>query len=330
MNPVINSIPAFPIRPSGAPAARPAAVDTPAVPGHEGGPQRGAVDMAFRPLVDVSGLTTAQAAATAPAESAQPAAKTKSAQCENGPNCDCCGDKDAVPGSGKGETGRKTLGGLSDEEKEVVDKLAAVDREVRAHEQAHAVAGGGYAGSPQYTYETGPDGKRYAVAGSVSIDTSPVPDNPRATIQKMEVVKRAALAPHDPSGADRAVAATADKQKAEAQAELNKQQAEELQKALGGPEDGGKPDGSTDAGKTSDQTAGASDAGFKPFVPGNTFGNAGNGSNIGASGNGAGHNAGIFDSFAGTPDHSRAAFAHATSAYAATSHRDAIDQPGIL
>jgi len=53
-----------------------------------------------------------------------------------------------------------------------IQELAARDREVRAHEQAHAAVGGAYAGAPSYQYETGPDGVRYAIAGQVQIDTS--------------------------------------------------------------------------------------------------------------------------------------------------------------
>lgn len=118
--------------------------------------------------------------------------------------------------------------GLTDAEQEVVENLKERDREVRNHEQAHAVVGGAYAGSPTYTYETGPDGQRYAVGGEVKIDVAPIQGDPEATIDKMETVIRAALAPAEPSAQDRAVAATASKQKLEAQAELNAQKAAEI------------------------------------------------------------------------------------------------------
>ena len=59
------------------------------------------------------------------------------------------------------------------------------------------------------------------------IDTSPVPGDPEATIDKMEVVKRAALAPAEPSVQDRSVAAQADAKKLRARAELAEQKAEE-------------------------------------------------------------------------------------------------------
>jgi hypothetical protein len=91
-------------------------------------------------------------------------------------------------------------------------KLKQRDAEVRAHEQAHAAAGGAFAGSPSYQYQRGPDGGSYAVGGEVPIDVSAVAGDPAATIAKMEQVKRAALAPRDPSDADRAIAATADAQ----------------------------------------------------------------------------------------------------------------------
>ena len=116
---------------------------------------------------------------------------------------------------------------LSDAERQVVTKLKATDREVRAHERAHATAGGQHAGAPSYEYQRGPDGRRYAVGGEVPIDTSPVPGDPEATIDKMEIVKRAALAPAEPSGQDRYVAAQADAKKLKAQAELAQQKADE-------------------------------------------------------------------------------------------------------
>ncbi|MCH2396263.1 putative metalloprotease CJM1_0395 family protein [Oceanibaculum sp.] len=121
--------------------------------------------------------------------------------------------------------------GLTEEERAQVDELKQTDRKVRAHEQAHAAAGGAYASSPSYEYENGPDGNRYAIGGEVSIDVSPVSGDPEATIQKMEIVKRAALAPAEPSPQDRAVAAQADQTRLKAQAELREQRNEEQQAA---------------------------------------------------------------------------------------------------
>ncbi len=110
---------------------------------------------------------------------------------------------------------------LSDEEKAQVQELKRIDREVRAHEQAHAAAGGGHVtGGPTYEYTTGPDGRLYAVAGEVGISTSPVSGDPEATIQKMRQVRAAAMAPGDPSAQDRSVAAQAAATEAQAQQEL--------------------------------------------------------------------------------------------------------------
>lgn len=121
---------------------------------------------------------------------------------------------------------------LTEQEREQVREMQARDREVRTHEQAHKAAGGQYASAPEYDLERGPDGKSYAVSGRVSISTSPVPGDPEATIAKMDVVKRAALAPVEPSSADRSVAADAESKRADARSELNSIRAEERQAAL--------------------------------------------------------------------------------------------------
>lgn len=113
-----------------------------------------------------------------------------------------------------------------------LQRLRQRDAEVRAHEQAHAAAGGSYAGRPTYEYERGPDGRQYAVAGEVQIDTAPVSDDPEATIQKMRTVRRAALAPAEPSPQDRRVAAEASRKEANAREDLAEQRHEERVEAL--------------------------------------------------------------------------------------------------
>jgi len=113
---------------------------------------------------------------------------------------------------------------LSEEDQRKIEELKKIDREVRTHEQAHLSAAGGYArGGANYDYVTGPDGKRYANAGHVSIDTSRE-RTPEATIRKADVVHKAALAPANPSPSDRQIAADAVKMKQDAQAELAKEQ----------------------------------------------------------------------------------------------------------
>jgi hypothetical protein len=124
--------------------------------------------------------------------------------------------------------------GLTEEQRVQRDAMAARDREVRAHENAHVTAGGPYVGRPSYGYEVGPDGRRYAVSGEVAIDTAPIEGDPDATILKMRVVERAALAPAEPSATDRAVAALARSQALQAES----QSAATRRAEAGAPEEG--------------------------------------------------------------------------------------------
>lgn len=148
------------------------------------------------------------------------------------------------------DTSTRTQGEPSPEQQQreqlEIAELVSRDQEVRSHEQAHAAVGGQYAGSPTYTYTRGPDGKRYAVGGEVGIDTGPVANDPEATLNKMDVVIRAALAPAEPSAQDRQVAAQALGQMAEARVQLAQQQRSEVQadtdaRAELRQEDEGKP-----------------------------------------------------------------------------------------
>ncbi|MEJ2039148.1 MAG: putative metalloprotease CJM1_0395 family protein [Desulfosarcinaceae bacterium] len=136
------------------------------------------------------------------------------------------------------QTGNKNKEDLSPEEKQQVNELQKRDAEVKAHEQAHMAAGGGLvSGGASYQYEVGPDGKRYAVGGEVSIDVSPE-RTPEATIRKMQQVKRAAMAPAQPSGTDRAVAARA----AQAEAKARAEKTQEAQNTVQGENAGDPPE----------------------------------------------------------------------------------------
>jgi len=129
----------------------------------------------------------------------------------------------------------------------VVRELSARDAEVRAHEQAHIAASGGMAGSPSYSYQQGPDGKRYAVGGEVSISISSG-STPQETISRAQQVRAAALAPAQPSGQDRAVAAAASQME---QAAL-RQQSEE--RAAARPSGKNKASGGQRGGKGASRT----------------------------------------------------------------------------
>lgn len=110
-------------------------------------------------------------------------------------------------------------------EQQDLESLKHRDQEVRTHEQAHASIGGQYAGSPQYEYQQGPDGVRYAVDGEVSIDVSQE-STPEQTVRKMQQVRAAALAPAEPSAQDLQVAAEAARLAFEARADIAEEQRE--------------------------------------------------------------------------------------------------------
>jgi SprA family protein len=138
-------------------------------------------------------------------------------------SCGSCGSAACAGCGGAGKAKASTNTELSEGDRKQVDALKARDREVRAHERAHQAAGGSHAGAASYTFQKGPDGRAYAVGGEVPIDASEVKGDPQATIEKMQQVKAAALAPAEPSGQDRKVAALADARIAQARAELNRQ-----------------------------------------------------------------------------------------------------------
>lgn len=131
---------------------------------------------------------------------------------------------------------------LSPSERRKVQELKRIDAKVRAHEQAHLAAAGQYAqGGISLETTAGPDGKEYAVAGEVSLDTSEA-ESPRKTVQKMRQVKSAALAPAQPSPQDRAVASQASKKLSEAQKELRSQESEGSGTSTSTPENSGSPE----------------------------------------------------------------------------------------
>ena len=114
-------------------------------------------------------------------------------------------------------------------EQQEIHQLSQRDREVRSHELAHAAVGGPHTGSPNYEFTVGPDGKKYATSGEVSVDLSPVSGDPQATITKLQKVHAAALAPANPSVQDTKVAAQAARLILQAQSELLAQKLEKTE-----------------------------------------------------------------------------------------------------
>ncbi len=138
-----------------------------------------------------------------------------------------------APRSGSGSSKRLSLEAVRAGNKKVagsqpsaaearqIAQLQQIDQQVRQHEQAHLAAGGNLViGAPTFQYVVGPNGRRYAVGGEVRIDTSPVEGDPEATLLKAQQIRRAAMAPANPSAQDRSVAAKASSLEAQARQEL--------------------------------------------------------------------------------------------------------------
>lgn len=87
-------------------------------------------------------------------------------------------------------------------EQKAVEDLKRRDKEVRAHESAH---GGDprlvKIGAAQFDYTIGPDGKAYATGGRVTLSTGNA-RTPEEALSKAEALKKAAMAPGEPSSKD--------------------------------------------------------------------------------------------------------------------------------
>jgi len=157
------------------------------------------------------------------------AASTYTSQWQSDASRKASGGEVFEPKSHSEEVSQKTgkTEELSDSDRRRVDELKSTDRAVRAHEAAHVATGGSLVtSSATFSFETGPDGQRYAVAGEVSIDTSKG-RTPEETLARAQQIRAAALAPADPSGQDRAVAAAASQMAADARAEIARASMEE-------------------------------------------------------------------------------------------------------
>jgi hypothetical protein len=135
---------------------------------------------------------------------------------------------------------------LSADDLRLIQKLAQRDRQVRAHEAAHLGAAGRFARSgANFTFQRGPNGVSYAIGGEVSLDTS-TPSDPQVALSKAEIIRRAALAPIDPSSQDRIVAGQATQMAVQARAAITSERTEEAAEALGAREEGGDETQATD------------------------------------------------------------------------------------
>ncbi|WP_222930760.1 putative metalloprotease CJM1_0395 family protein [Allochromatium palmeri] len=122
---------------------------------------------------------------------------------------------------------------LASDDQRMIEQLKQRDTEVRAHEQAHVAAGGGNVTSgPSYSYQTGPDGKRYAIGGEVGINTSMSSGDPEGNLEKARAIIRAAMAPAEPSSQDVRVAASARSMEVRAQQEIRERQIQEYEAVM--------------------------------------------------------------------------------------------------
>jgi SprA-related family len=130
----------------------------------------------------------------------------------------------AARADGKSHLGPKQL---KPADQRLVEKLSDIDQKVRAHEAAHEAAAGSLGGAVTFTYQTGPDGKSYAVGGEVPIDMSSG-RTPEETLARAAQIRAAALAPADPSPQDLAVAAEANQMETAAREQMITERALEM------------------------------------------------------------------------------------------------------
>ena len=84
----------------------------------------------------------------------------------------------------------------------VVDRLRQRDQQVRQEELAHAAVAGDLAGPISYVYQRGPDGRLYAIGGSVQIKARNHSGDPQELARLGARLSAAAHAATNPSGAD--------------------------------------------------------------------------------------------------------------------------------
>ena len=183
---------------------------------------------------DLSRVTNAIPTEAIQAKEDEQARRVAGAEDKSGSRASDDAGKDAASHNGAGLDAE-----LSEEEKAQVRELQQTEREVIAHEAAHQAAAGQFGGGVSYSYTQGPDGKSYITGGEVPIQMKQGA-TPEETLRNMQQVQRAALAPADPSGQDRKVAARAAALAAKAQSEIASQKTQgsqadqEDQRAQGG------------------------------------------------------------------------------------------------
>lgn len=87
-------------------------------------------------------------------------------------------------------------------EERTIDRLKSRDREVRMHEASHGNSPELIKiGPAQFDYTIGPDGKAYATGGRVTLSTG-TSGTPEEALSKAMALKKASIAPGEPSSQD--------------------------------------------------------------------------------------------------------------------------------
>ena len=228
-------------------------------------------ERAGRAAPDGGAPDTKNAPASADAGATLGTASSSDAPAATGGGSQAGDDKTAGDKTAAGQTAGKAsatdkgrqggLQTLTPEQKDVVSKLAARDTAVRAHEAAHQAAAAGLGGAASFSYETGPDGKRYAVGGEVPVSLRGG-RTPQETIANAQTVRSAALAPADPSPQDLAVAAQASQMEAQARQQI-------VENKVSGKGDAGAPQPRVRRNTGSDRSVGAARQGEPRAVAAN-------------------------------------------------------------
>jgi hypothetical protein len=162
---------------------------TTAVGGDVGGRQYVSVHYRERVSEDVAGAQGVPAAARAEDVVRNAARVTASADCT-----DCGSDNEK----------RQDL--LELRQQAALEELRQRDAQIRQEENAHAAVAGEAGGPPRYTYQTGPDGRLYAVSGKVPIHLDNPSGDPAALEADAAQLAAAANAAMSPSAADLSIA----------------------------------------------------------------------------------------------------------------------------
>jgi hypothetical protein len=148
------------------------------------------------------------------------------------------GGRPPQSGGESSSTGAEAQAKGKAEQQRQLQELQQRDTHVRQHEAAHQAAGGDLTGAASFTYETGPDGRSYAVGGEVPVQ-SRSGRTPDETIAIARRVRAAALAPADPSPADLAAAAAATQVELKAMQQKQQLTAQQARGAAGQPRGAG-------------------------------------------------------------------------------------------